>query len=53
MHVLAQAAETPLNLPKIDWRAVAPELALAGAGLVVLLVVAWWPRARRGLLAGL
>ena len=51
MHVLAQAAETPLNLPQIDWRAVAPELALAGTGLVVLLLVAWWPRARRGLLA--
>ncbi|HEY2960202.1 MAG TPA: NADH-quinone oxidoreductase subunit N [Actinomycetota bacterium] len=52
MHVLAQAAEAPLNLPQIDWRAVAPELALAGTGLLVLLVVAWWPRARRGLLAG-
>jgi len=51
VHVLAQAAETPLNLPQIDWRAVAPELALAGTGLVVLLLVAWWPRARRGLLA--
>ncbi|HEX6674026.1 MAG TPA: NADH-quinone oxidoreductase subunit N [Actinomycetes bacterium] len=53
MHVLAQAAETPLNLPKIEWRAVAPELALVGAGLVVLLVVAWWPRVRRDLLAAL
>ena len=53
MHVLAQAAETPLNLPQIDWRAVAPELALAGTGLVVLLLVAWWPRARRGLLAAI
>ena len=52
MHVLAQAAEAPLNLPQIDWRAVAPELALAGTGLLVLLVVAWWPHARRGLLAG-
>jgi NADH-quinone oxidoreductase subunit N len=51
VHVLAQAAETPLNLPQIDWRAVAPELALAGTGLLVLLVVAWWPHARRGLLA--
>jgi NADH-quinone oxidoreductase subunit N len=53
VHVLAQAAETPLNLPQIDWRAVAPELALAGTGLVVLLLVAWWPRARRGLLAAI
>jgi NADH-quinone oxidoreductase subunit N len=53
VHVLAQAAETPLNLPKIDWRAVAPELALVGAGLVALLVVAWWPRVRRDLLAAL
>jgi NADH-quinone oxidoreductase subunit N len=52
VHVLAQAAEAPLNLPQIDWRAVAPELALAGTGLLVLLVVAWWPRARRDLLAG-
>jgi NADH-quinone oxidoreductase subunit N len=53
VHVLAQAAETPLNLPKIEWRAVAPELALVGAGLVALLVVAWWPRVRRDLLAAL
>ena len=53
MHVLAQAAETPLNLPEIDWRAVAPELALAATGLVALLVVAWWPNVRRRLLAGL
>jgi NADH-quinone oxidoreductase subunit N len=53
VHVLAQAAETPLNLPEIDWRAVAPELALAATGLVALLVVAWWPHVRRSLLAGL
>ena len=53
MHVLAQAAEAPLNLPEIDWRAVAPELALAATGLVALLVVAWWPHVRRSLLAGL
>jgi NADH-quinone oxidoreductase subunit N len=53
VHVLAQAAETPLNLPEIDWRAVAPELALAATGLVALLVVAWWPNVRRRLLAGL
>ena len=53
MHVLAQAAEAPLNLPEIDWRAVAPELALAATGLVALVVVAWWPNVRRSLLAGL
>jgi NADH-quinone oxidoreductase subunit N len=53
VHVLAQAAETPLNLPEIDWRAVAPELALATTGLVALLVVAWWPNVRRSLLGGL
>jgi NADH-quinone oxidoreductase subunit N len=53
VHVLAQAAETPLNLPQIEWRAVAPELALAVTGLVALLVVAWWPRARRDLLAAI
>ena len=53
MHVLAQAAQAPLNLPEIDWRAVAPELALAATGLVALLVVAWWPNVRRSLLAGL
>jgi NADH-quinone oxidoreductase subunit N len=52
VHVLAQAAEAPLNLPEIDWRAVAPELALAATGLVALLVVAWWPHVRRSLLAG-
>jgi NADH-quinone oxidoreductase subunit N len=54
VHVLAQsAAATPLTLPQIDWRAIAPELALAGAGVVLLLVVAYWPNARRGVLAGL
>ncbi|HET6751258.1 MAG TPA: NADH-quinone oxidoreductase subunit N [Actinomycetes bacterium] len=52
MHLLAQAAE-PLPLPRIDWRAIAPELALAGAAVVLLLVVAFWPGARRGVLAGL
>ena len=52
MHLLAQAAE-PLPLPRVDWRAIAPELALAGAGMVLLLVVAFWPGARRGLLAAL
>jgi NADH-quinone oxidoreductase subunit N len=52
VHLLAQAAE-PLPLPRIDWRAIAPELALAGAAVVLLMVVAFWPGARRGLLAGL
>jgi NADH-quinone oxidoreductase subunit N len=52
VHLLAQAAE-PLPLPRIDWRAIAPELALAGAAVVLLLVVAFWPGARRGVLAGL
>jgi NADH-quinone oxidoreductase subunit N len=52
VHLLAQAAE-PIPVPRVDWRAIAPELALAGAGAVLLLVVAFWPGARRGLLAGL
>jgi NADH-quinone oxidoreductase subunit N len=52
VHLLAQAAE-PLPLPQIDWRAIAPELALAGAAVVLLLAVAFWPNARRGVLAGL
>jgi NADH-quinone oxidoreductase subunit N len=52
VHLLAQAAE-PLPLPRVDWRAIAPELALAGAGMVLLLVVAFWPGARRSLLAAL
>jgi NADH-quinone oxidoreductase subunit N len=52
VHLLAQAAE-PLPLPRVDWRAIAPELALAGAGLVLLMVVAFWPGARRSLLAAL
>jgi NADH-quinone oxidoreductase subunit N len=54
VHVLAQStAQAPLDLPEIDWRAIAPELALAGAGVVLLLVVAFWPNARRGVLAAL
>jgi NADH-quinone oxidoreductase subunit N len=52
VHLLAQAVE-PIPVPRVDWRAIAPELALAGAGVVLLLVVAFWPGARRGLLAGL
>ena len=53
MHPLAQANTQPLPLPQVDWRAIAPELALAVAGVVLLLVVAFWPRAGRGVLAGL
>ena len=53
MHPLAQANIQPLPLPQVDWRAIAPELALAAAGVVLLLVVAFWPRAPRGVLAGL
>jgi NADH-quinone oxidoreductase subunit N len=53
VHPLAQANTEPLPLPQVDWRAIAPELALAGAAVVVLLVVAFWPRAGRGVLAGL
>jgi NADH-quinone oxidoreductase subunit N len=53
VHPLAQATTQPLPLPEVDWRAIAPELALAVAGLVLLLVVAFWPRAGRGVLAGL
>ncbi|HEV8165083.1 MAG TPA: NADH-quinone oxidoreductase subunit N, partial [Actinomycetota bacterium] len=53
MQLLAQATAEPLPLPRVDWRAIAPELALASAGVVVLMVVAFWPGARRGLLAGL
>jgi NADH-quinone oxidoreductase subunit N len=53
VHVLAQIADAPLPTPEIAWRAIAPELALAGAGVVLLLVVAFWPNARRGTLAAL
>jgi NADH-quinone oxidoreductase subunit N len=53
VHPLAQANTQPLPLPQVDWRAIAPELALAVAGVVLLLVVAFWPRAGRNLLAGL
>src|SRR6266496_3031037 len=51
VHLLAQIAESPLPAPQVAWRAIAPELALAGAGLVLLMVVAFWPNARRGALA--
>jgi NADH-quinone oxidoreductase subunit N len=53
VHPLAQANTQPLPLPQVDWRAIAPELALAAAGVVLLLVVAFWPQARRGVLGGL
>ena len=53
MHPLAQANTQPLPLPEVDWRAIAPELALLVAGVVLLLVVAFWPRAGRGVAAGL
>jgi NADH-quinone oxidoreductase subunit N len=53
VHPLAQANTEPLPLPQVDWRAIAPELALLVAGVVLLLVVAFWPRAGRNVLAGL
>lgn len=55
MHLLAQTAAPlpPLPAPQIAWRAIAPELALASAGVVLLMVVAFWPNARRSLLASL
>jgi NADH-quinone oxidoreductase subunit N len=53
VHPLAQANTQPLPVPEVDWRAIAPELALLVAGVVLLLVVAFWPRAGRGVLAGL
>jgi NADH-quinone oxidoreductase subunit N len=53
VHLLAQTADAPLPAPEVAWRAIAPELALASAGLVLLIVVAFLPNARRGLLAGL
>jgi NADH-quinone oxidoreductase subunit N len=53
VHPLAQANTQPLPLPQVDWRAIAPELALLVAGVVLLLVVAFRPRAGRNVLAGL
>ena len=53
MHPLAQANTQPLPVPQVDWRAIAPELALLVAGVVLLLVVAFRPGAGRSLLAGL
>jgi len=48
VHVLAQSAPTPqpIEAPPIAWRAIAPELALLVAGVVVILLVAFWPRRR-------
>ncbi|HEX8929549.1 MAG TPA: NADH-quinone oxidoreductase subunit NuoN [Actinomycetota bacterium] len=54
MHpLLAQISDAPLPAPSIAWRAIAPELALATAGVVLLMVVAFAPNARRGVLATL
>ncbi|HET9005344.1 MAG TPA: NADH-quinone oxidoreductase subunit NuoN [Actinomycetes bacterium] len=53
MQPLAQVNTEPLPLPQVDWRAIAPELALLVAGVVLLLVVAFWPKAGRNVLAGL
>jgi NADH-quinone oxidoreductase subunit N len=53
VHPLAQANTQPLPLPQVDWRAIAPELALLVAGVVVLMVVAFRPGSGRGVLAGL
>jgi NADH-quinone oxidoreductase subunit N len=53
VHPLAQANTEPLPLPQVDWRAIAPELALLVAGVVLVLVVAFWPGAGRNVLAGL
>jgi len=53
VHPLAQANTQPLPVPQVDWRAIAPELALLVAGVVLLLVVAFRPGAGRSLLAGL
>jgi NADH-quinone oxidoreductase subunit N len=53
VHLLAQITETPLPAPEVAWRAIAPELALACAGVVLLMVVAFWPNARRSTLASL
>jgi NADH-quinone oxidoreductase subunit N len=53
VHPLAQANTQPLPVPQVDWRAIAPELALLVAGVVLLMVVAFWPQAGRNVLAGL
>jgi NADH-quinone oxidoreductase subunit N len=51
--LLAQISDAPLPAPPVAWRAIAPELALATAGVVLLMVVAFAPNARRGVLATL
>jgi NADH-quinone oxidoreductase subunit N len=53
VHPLAQVNTQPLPTPQVDWRAIAPELALLVAAVVLLMVVAFRPRAGRGVLAGL
>jgi NADH-quinone oxidoreductase subunit N len=53
VHPLAQANTEPLPLPQVDWRAIAPELALLVAGVVLLMVVAFRPKAGGNVLAGL
>src|SRR4029450_14134405 len=53
VHPLAQATTQPLPVPQVDWRAIAPGLALLVAGVVLLLGVACRPGAGRSLLAGL
>jgi NADH-quinone oxidoreductase subunit N len=46
VSALAQAVPPPLDLPEVDWRAIAPELALLGAGILAILWVAFAPRQR-------
>src|SRR6266540_2675330 len=51
VHLLAQIADSPIPAPEIAWRAIAPELALAGAGvgaLTALMAAAEEPGAPRG-----
>jgi NADH-quinone oxidoreductase subunit N len=50
VHLLAQAQQ--LTLPQVDWRAIAPELALLVTGVVVLLWVAFVPTAAPATAAG-
>jgi NADH-quinone oxidoreductase subunit N len=51
--LLAQITDSSLPAPQVAWRAIAPELALAIAGVVLLMVVAFAPNARRSVLATL
>src|SRR4029450_8477917 len=52
VHPLAQATTQPLPVPQVDWRAIAPELALLVAGGVLLLGVACRAGSGRSVLAG-